>query len=423
MKTPCVCSVTSVRIAVFPGRGFALSAGVFDVILLLRLSYGSGRDILHGFSTAVRREKLPWRLHVVNFEISRIAEDVRKIVETEVHGIVAHGLTQNLRDAIDPFHGPIVLIGNPITEPRLVGRKFPVAYVHADEASVARIGAAHLLSLGKMRCYGYVGHTPVSERATTFHAALESRRAEIRDLYSMRPGWADSDETLSRFLRDMPKPAAIMTESDNYALWVEERAVKSGIKVPKDMAVLGVDNDELLCESADPPLSSVAVDHERLGSLAVDAMRRLLSSRKRDNSWPFELCAPARRVVERQSARPVAPAAALAERAAAFIRRNATNGISSSDVAAQLGVSRTLADMRFRQVHGESMLAMILRLRLDAVKKKLAETSLPIGQICASCGFRTDSRAKHLFKERFGVSMRQWRASTRIGEKGTGAGD
>lgn len=88
-------------------------------------------------------------------------------------------------------------------------------------------------------------------------------------------------------------------------------------------------------------------------------------------------------------------------------------GISSADVAAHLGVSRTLADLRFRQVYGESMLSMILRLRLEAVKRKLTETALPIGRICASCGFRSDSRAKHLFKERFGVSMRQWRAGVR----------
>lgn len=84
-----------------------------------------------------------------------------------------------------------------------------------------------------------------------------------------------------------------------------------------------------------------------------------------------------------------------------------------ADVAAHLGVSRTLADLRFRQVYGESMLSMILRLRLEAVKRKLSETELPIGRICASCGFRSDSRAKHLFKERFGVSMRQWRAGVR----------
>ncbi len=384
-----------------------------DIVLLLRLSYGSGRDILHGISTSVRREKLPWRLHVVNFEVTWVAEDVRKLVENGADGIVTHGVSQGVLEAIDSFTGPIVLIGNPVTEPRLASRTSPLAYVHADEAAVARVAAAHLLSLGKMRCYGYVGNYACSQRATCFHAAIASRRCEVRDLYSIRPGGDDSDERLLAYLKDLPKPAALMTESDNYAIWVSEHVVDAGIKVPKDLAILGVDNDELLCESANPPLSSVAIEHERLGGLAVDAMRRLISPRKKCEKWPFELRAPVQRVVERQSARPVAPATALAERAESFIRHNATRGISSSDVASELGVSRTLANLRFRQVHGESMLSMILRLRLDAVKKKLAETNLPIGQICASCGFRTDSRAKHLFKERFGMSMRQWRAASR----------
>ena len=92
-------------------------------------------------------------------------------------------------------------------------------------------------------------------------------------------------------------------ETDNYAVWVLERAASVGVNVPKDLAVLGVDNDELLCDMAEPPLSSIAVDHERLGELAGEAMGRLLAAsggrrpkaarrRAADAAEPFTLMAP-----------------------------------------------------------------------------------------------------------------------------------
>ena len=223
---------------------------------------------------------------------------------------------------------------------------------------------------------------------------------------------------LRAWLRSLPRPCGIFAANDYVGEEIVNICEQLGLSVPDDIAVLGVDNDELLCETSDPPISSVAIDHEKLGELAAEALRRLLSGRRRAKAAdltgvPFTLLAPVRGVVERQSARPVAPAAALAERAASFIRHNATKGITAADVVAHLRVSRTLANLRYRQIYGESILGAILRVRLDAAKRKLAETSLSIGQVAAACGFGSESRAKHLFKERFGVSMREWRAAAR----------
>lgn len=105
----------------------------------------------------------------------------------------------------------------------------------------------------------------------------------------------------------------------------------------------------------------------------------------------------------------MSPSLALANRVVAFIRRNATKGISAADVASHLGASRSLVDQRVRQVTGESPLEMILRLRLEAVQAKLRDTSLPIGRIAADCGFGSRRQAMALFKRRFGCSMREWR--------------
>lgn len=384
------------------------NTGILDIVLLLRLSYGSGRDILHGFSMWTRHERCRWRLHVVNFELGRAAEDVRRILESGADGIVAHGLSGGVDAVTAAFGGPVVVIGprayNDAMETMHAG---PLAFVDADNVSIARAGAAHLLTLGRFRSYAFIAKNRESPRFESFRAALEPRHGPVALVVPVASDGETYEESMARQLRELPKPAAVMAEKDELARLALEAAAGAGIKVPKQMALLGVDNDELLCETADPPLSSVAVDHERLGALAVESLKKLFAH---PDAPPFELLAPVTGVVERQSARPVAPAAALAERAAAYIRRNATAGIAPADVVAALGVSRSLAALRFRQVHGESIQDMILRLRLDAVKRKLRETDLPVGQVAASCGFHSESRAKHLFRERFGCSMRDWRA-------------
>ena len=377
-----------------------------NIVLLLLLSKASGRDILGGFSTYVRRTRCRWRLHVVNSDLTRAGEELARVLEIGADGVVAHGVTTETRGALAAYRGPVVWIG--FSGEHLARQPGPIAYANVDEESVAGVGARYLDSLGRFRSFGFVSRICGSRRAPAF-----LRHFEGRGLNAPTHVWDDPQDEggtrrgrLERWLRALSRPAAVMAENDQVALEVIEAAARVGLRVPRDLAVLGVDNDELLCETAEPTLASVAVDHVRLGELAAEALRRLLTNPRQK---PFTLLAPTRGVVERQSARPVAPAAALAERAAAFIRRNAAAGISSADVAAHLGVSRSLADLRFRQTMGESMLSMIQRLRLEAVKRKLRDTAMPIGQVTASCGFASPEHAKRLFKARFGCSMRDWR--------------
>ena len=382
---------------------------VANIVLLLLLSKASGRDILGGLSAYVRKTRCRWRLHVVNSDLTRAGDDLARVLEIGADGVVAHGVTDATTGPLATFAGPIVWIGT--SGERLPGRVGPLTYVNGDEEAIAGVGARYLESLGRFRSFGFVSRVPESKRGPAFRAHFAERglEASIHVWDDPRHGGGTRRERLESWLHSLPRPAAVMAENDQLGLDVLEAAARADLRVPRDLAVLGVDNDELLCETAEPTLASVAVDHVRLGELAAEAMRRLLAD---PNQPSFTLLAPTRGVVERQSARPVAPAAALAERAVAFIRRNATRGITSSDVAAHLGVSRSLADLRFRQTMGESMLAMILRLRLEAVKRKLRDTAMPIGQVTASCGFPCAEHAKRLFKARFGCSMREWRRRT-----------
>ena len=377
-----------------------------DIVLLMRLSMRSGRDILHGFSSFVQRERCRWRLHVFNSDHDRLADYLGGALASGVGGVVAHGMVRSARALLSEIRAPLVRLGSPSPGSDGAG---PTAYVYGNETAIGRMGAAHLEAQGPFRALGFVGADYCPERAASFRAAVSPRHGDIR-VYGPRIQGDAGVALLAEWLRALPRPAAVMAAWDDVALRVLEAAERAGMRVPKDLAVLGVDNDELLCETSLPTLSSVDVDHVRMGALAADSLRRMLANP--EQPVPHRL-APATGVVERQSTHSVAPGQTLAKRAAAFIRYNATRGIGAADVAAHLGASRSLLDDSFRKGTGESMQGMILRLRLEAVKEKLRATDLPIARIARECGFRTPTHTMALFKERFGCSMREWRRRER----------
>lgn len=384
-----------------------LSRRPLDILLQLRLSKESGRDVLGGVTAAVRTARLPWRLHVVNFELGPGEEATASLIGGSLDGAIVQGLSPRIRQALRSFPQPLVLVSDK-TLPPPQGVPAPVANVYSDDDAIGRRGARYLLSLGRFRSFGFVTTGGHADRAAGFRTELAAHDvSDIREF--VRPAVSGEDENAARladWLRSLPKPAAVMAIYDEMGLAVLDAAARARLRIPDDLAVLGVDNDALLCETADPPLASLVIDHERLGRLAVEALRRLLA---RPGDGGFTLLAPVKGVVERQSARPVAPSAALAERAAAFIRRNATKGVSAADVVSHLGVSRSLAALRYRDVFGESIQQAILRVRLDALARRLRESNAPVGELARACGFGHPDHARRLFKARFGRSPLEWR--------------
>lgn len=370
---------------------------------MLLLSRSSGRDILYGISARIRQRRFGWRLHPINFDGERSDAELRGALEAGADGVISN-IDPKTMATLGASRLPVVVVGAPIPEMSVQERS--VAFVHGDERAIGKLGAQHLASLGRFRAFGFVkandAFTP-TERAEGFRAWISARGGGAAVSEYMPEGTADADGArLSGWLRSLPRPAAVMVSSDPMAVQVLEAAARAEIKVPREMVVLGVDNDELLCETSVPSLSSVALDHAKMGGNAVDAMARLLDV---PDSGPFTLMTPAMRIVDRESTRPPVPSAAVAERALAFIRRNALSGIGVADVVEHLGVSRSLADLRVRQATGESILDAIHAVRLDALMAKLRGSGLSVAQAARSCGFGTAIHAERLFRRRFGTTM------------------
>jgi LacI family transcriptional regulator len=174
--------------------------------------------------------------------------------------------------------------------------------------------------------------------------------------------------------------------------------------------VLGVDDEAFLCENAHPPLSSVVPDFERQGWLAACAIETMAEGGEAPP--PAEVGV---RGIVRRASTGGGPSSAglLVQRALSFIRQRACDGIGVPDVAARLGVSRRLLDLRFREEQGRTVLDAIQERRLDEVRRRLSETDDTIGEIAEACGYGDVSHLRRLFRARFHAGMRTWRESVR----------
>ena len=288
----------------------------------------------------------------------------------------------------------------------LESRANRITCVSLDNRRIGELGARHFLKAANFRSFAFVHGQDMQywsvERAKAFAGAL---RSEGKSCCVHTPG--PKAPPLVGFLKELPKPAAVMCACDRRSIDVLDACKVAGLSVPGEVAILGVDNDGFYCEYSNPTLSSVEVDFEGEGYRAAAELDRLLSSRRPLAAETVRL-APKAVVVRRSTQGPV-PASDLIERALAFIRANYTGRITADDVAVTLDVSRRLLDLRFRQLQNTTVGETILTLRLAKVEKLLATTELKIGLIAQAAGFVSANYLTQVFKQRHGLSMRDWR--------------
>ena len=208
-------------------------------------------------------------------------------------------------------------------------------------------------------------------------------------------------------IRNIGRHVAVFAANDYLAAGVLSRCRMEGLSVPGDIAVIGFSNDEVFCENNDPPISSVEPDFEQQGYLAAKALALMMSARK-----PLARIVHSvgiRHIVHRASTPSPTAGDALVRRAMEYIRRHATEPIAVKDVVRHLKVSRRLAELRFKEIRGDTILGSIMSHRLQATKKALLTSSDSIAAICRLCGWKSENHPKKLFRRTFGISMRDWR--------------
>ena len=375
------------------------------------MAYQDGLDKFAGMMRYLKRHHLYANLQLVRDPIG--AEELRARLDDGLDAVLADTLffSPDAMDELVRSKLPAVLFNPPDPDPFGAGRS-DIAYVCLDSAEIGRRAAEYLREQGAFSSFAFVNDRllPAWSRAReqAFSEAMARPGVAVQLYHAPAPERtfnAEARENLRHWLRDLPKPTAVFVAHDPRAIEVLHLAGEPGLRVPDDMAVLGVDDDTIICHMADPPLSSIRPDCELSGHLAMELLAKMFRGQK----VPRKSVVPVKEIVGRRSTAPSTYAGRLVEAASELIATRACDIASVSEIASKLHVSRRLLDLRFREIKGTSVLEALIAVRLENVKALLDSTSLSIGEITTLCRFRTETYLKRLFKARFGLTMRDYR--------------
>jgi len=375
------------------------------VALFLATNEKNGRDKLQGILRYVRLHT-PWNIHIVE---NRIGEQkLGDLREWGATGVIVARMPESVRTVARARVPTVVLDSRTLYARQLADASF----VTCDSEVIGRAGAEFFLKQG-FKNFAYVADTEPWDWSVLRGRAFCGRVSEeglACDVYDggteKRSDWARDEKRLARWLAELPKPCAVLAARDGRARQVLEACLAAGLEVPGDVALLGVDNEEILCENSSPTLSSIQPDSEEAGYRAADLLERLMRGSLRKSQT---LSYGVRQIVARESSRSARATDRRLLRGLEFIRLNAGEGVAVADVASHMGVSRRMAELLFRKHAGCSILDSVQQTRLGRLKTFLSETSLPIGQISAQCGYQTEMHAKRVFKRMTGMTMSQFR--------------
>jgi LacI family transcriptional regulator len=385
-----------------------------QVMILLEMSNKINRDRIQGI---LRYERLygPWRLHIV--EGKRFEQPSRDLKSLGVDGVIAGTTLTELLEPIMSARAPTVLF-DPLDPHALEAYPlFRPSTLCCDSAAVGRMGAEYLLEQGFAQ-FAFVGDIWDSNWALKRRDGFVRRIAESAlpcHLYGAlseeaKNDWGVEQKAMAAWLAGLPKPVGLMAANDVRGRQVLDTCLMANLSVPDQVAVLGVDNDELICATTNPPLTSILRDTEGSGYYAAQMLDRLMRGRSRKSESLFY---KPLRVVGRQSTEKLQFVDRLAVKAVEFIRINSGIGMNVTDVVKHLKVSRRLAELRFRQAVGHSIHDELQSARLAQVRRLLQETDLSVSEITDHCGYESESYLGLVFRKQFNTTMRQFRKNAR----------
>jgi len=327
-------------------------------------------------------------------------------------GIIANFDDPNVANAVVGSRLPAVAYGSDLGLFKWAPR---VPVFVTNNAAIARMGADYLRARGFVR-FAYCGcpRMPMTiwsdERAEAFGGRVKEfgfpcwiYRGRHRTLRRYIP-FRDS---LASWLKRLPKPIGVMAANDARARQVLEVCRLAGVRVPEDVAVLGVDNDEMVCQLSSPLLSSIEQGARQIGYATAGLLDRMMQGRR----GPRPRCCTIDPVgiVERSSTDVLGTEDPALRAAMAFIAERVCDGIKAREVVKAVGLPRHWLEAAFRKTLGRSLYSHILHVRLERTKTLLSKTGLPLKQVAAGAGFRSVQHMSTLFRKAFGNAPAAYR--------------
>jgi LacI family transcriptional regulator len=291
------------------------------------------------------------------------------------------------------------------TNSAVVDHGFPLAY--PDERAVARVAVAHFAERG-FRHFAFCSMERARwvqwrRRAYVEHVRGLAHECHCHDAPIRRHqgSWDQQLRQLARWVAELPKPVAVLAANDICGMRLIDACRLAGEAVPDQVAVLGVDNDEILCTLTTPPLSSIDLNAEQIGYEAATRLDRMM--RGAVALPPLNLVVP-NGVVQRQSTNALAIEDEQLVAALEFIREHACEGISVTDVVKPARLSRRVLEQRFAATLNRTPKQEIMRTRIERAKQLLRETDLPVTQIAGQMGYASFNYFCTVFRREVGIS-------------------
>jgi LacI family transcriptional regulator len=386
------------------------------VALLIESSRAYGRRTLFGVARYVREHR-PWSIFLQERSLGDTCPAWLK--DWKGDGIIAR--VENSQIA-----GVIRRLKVPAVDVRYLMRNLNLPSVRPNDAAAARLAFEHFRERG-FRHFAFCGFNGADYsdiRRDSFvhcaaganlqcHVFTDPQKVRKASTHEYEARGLKDGEHVARWLEKLPKPIGILACNDIRGQQVLNACRAANIIVPDEIAVIGVDNDEMLCELADPPLSSVSLDTERIGYEAAALLDMMIAGKKPKQQHTF--VEPAG-VITRRSTDVLAIEDKHITTATHFIRERACQGIDVSDVLKIVPLSRSTLERRFIRVLGHSPKEEILRARLSRAKQLLAETDFSLAQVAEKVGFEHPEYLSVIFKKKMDLTPGEFRTRSRIAD-------
>ncbi|HVW02320.1 MAG TPA: DNA-binding transcriptional regulator [Planctomycetaceae bacterium] len=378
-----------------------------EVMLIVETSMIYGREVLRGINRYVVTHQ-PWSL---SLEPQDLMVAPPAWLDSWDGGVISRSTTPWLAEKLQHLQIPTVDLTDIYT-------RTPFPHIWTDHHQVGRLAASHLLERGfrHFAFCGFAQHEWSSRRHGGFREAIG--QAGLDCAYDESPwatsgdySWEEQQEQLAVWIQSLPKPVGVMACNDRRGQQVLDACRRIEVAVPEEVAVIGVDNDELLCDLCDPPLSSVVPNAERVGYEAAALLDRLMRGETLEQSeWLIEPLG----IITRQSTDVLAIDDRQVASAVRFIREHACEGIGVDDVLRHVPLSRSVLERRFRKYLKRSPQIEIRSVQMKRVKQLLAETDLPLERIASLAGFEHPEYMSVVFKRETGQTPGQYRRATQV---------
>jgi LacI family transcriptional regulator len=379
----------------------------YKIILMIDFSEEYGKSLLRGIAQYAK-EKGSWifcRMPVTYRETTGSAGILKWAKEWGATGII--GQFYNDADA-----NLISKAGIPVIAQDFKERFSKIPNISGDYIDAGKMGAEYFLKKGfkHFAFYGFKDIVWSRERAEGFEATLKRKGHEVHYFEHKksrsRELWYYKPSSLSKWLKSLPKPVAIMACDDNQGQHITQACKHAGLRIPEEVAVLGVDNDEMICNLSDPPLSSISLDAEKGGYEAAALLDKMI--RRKSTSYNDILVKPIQ-VVTRHSTDIYATPDAHIATALRYIHQNIDGSLNVEQILQQLPLSRRSLEKRFQQITGSPVYKYIYNLRIEKFAQKLLSTDKSVFEIALEIGFEDAKNISRSFKKIKGCTPLEYR--------------